>query len=365
MLNLTLLQEVAALSGYTISGGTGQDVINKARAQRRLNMIKADVISRYGGKWDANYKEGWLPLAALNTTGTATFTNGSRTVVGVGTAWDSTFKGYKIRASDTSYYKIVSVASATSLTLSQPYQGITTAGYACNIWKDEYRLYPEVLSVGGFVNYTMPQVMRETWPRDMKASYPNPAFLGNAAIYTVIGKEKLTATYAAGTLSCPINTNVWTGVGTLWLANVEPGMQLTVGGVVYHVLRINSDTELETYQLAASTIAASTTYSIVGKNALLIRFQRPTNQTIVNYWYWAKDYPFVNDNDEDWIAESYPKVLTNGILYYDYLDKNDVPRGSSAAQQYENSIKDMKVAVDNAYTGARTIGYYLPDEARD
>ena len=90
----------------------------------------------------------------------------------------------------------------------------------------------------------------------MKDSFPNPSYSATPDVYTVVGREKLTASYATGTLSCTINTNVWTGSGTSWLDNVEPGMSLTVGGVVYHVLRVNSDTELETYQLATSTISA-------------------------------------------------------------------------------------------------------------
>lgn len=364
MLNLTLLQEIAALAGYTISGGTGQDIINKARAQRRLNMIKNDIISRYGGKWDANYREGWLPLVGLNTTGTASWTNGSRTVTGSGTSWDSTMKGSKITGPDNAYYKIASVVSTTSLVLTQPFQGTSNTAYACNIWKDEYRLYPEALTLGGFINYLLPLSMTETWPRNMKDSFPNPGTLDYTKVYEVMGREKLTTSYSTGTASATINTNVWTGVGTSWLANVEPGMQFTVNSIVYHVLRVNSDTELETYQLAISNISAQT-YAVIGKNALIVRFNAPSSQAVVGYWYWAKDYPFVNDNDEDWVAESYAEVINNGAVVKDYLDKNDVARASMSKMTYEDAIKNMKVAVDGAYTGPRTLGYNIPDAARE
>src|SRR5271166_1055989 len=129
ILNLNLMMEAAALAGYTISGSTGQDPINKIRAQRRVNIIKADIISRYGGKWDSNYREGWLELNPLYTTGTITATPNSRTVTGVSTLWLSSlagnmnYQGAKIMMPDGSYYKIASVTSDTVSILTQPYQG--------------------------------------------------------------------------------------------------------------------------------------------------------------------------------------------------------------------------------------------------
>src|SRR5260221_14134808 len=110
--------EAAALAGYTITGTTGQDPLNKIRAQRRVNMIKADVISRYGGKWDANYSEGWLPLVDLYNTGTVASVNGSNTVTGTLTVWTIAMNNSKILLNDGAYYKIASVLSATSLVLT-------------------------------------------------------------------------------------------------------------------------------------------------------------------------------------------------------------------------------------------------------
>ncbi len=364
MINLSLLTEAGLLGGYTITSGTGQDAINKARAQRRINIVKADVISRYGGKWDANYREGWLPLVPLYNTGTADFTQNSQTITGYSTLFTTTMKGYKVKGPDGSYYKIASVASSTSLVLTQPYQGPTSLASSITIWKDEYKLYPEALTLGGFIDYQLNDTLREAWPRNMNSSYANPSSVVMPDVYTIIGRSHISVNYSTGTVSASINTNVWTGVGTSWLANVEPGMSFTVGAYTYHVRRVNSDTELETYQLSVVAVSGIT-YTITGRNALIVRFTGPTSQRIVHYWYFAKDYPFVNDNDEDWIAEAYPKVLLNGIMYYDYMDKNDPIRVDRSSMAYENSIKDMKVAIDNAFTGPRTIGYYLPDIARE
>lgn len=364
MLNLNLMSEAAALAGYTI-GSTGQDATNKTRAQRRVNLIKADIISRYGGHWPSNYREGWLALVPLYTTGTALFTNASRNVSGSGTTWTQSFKGMKIKGPDGAYYKIASVVDGTNLILTQPFQGTTASGASYQIWQDEYPLFPEALSIGGFLDYELQGIASEAWPRNMKDSFPVPTSSDLPSVFTTIGRKSLSATYSTGTISGTINTNILTGVGTAWLANLQPGYEIIVGTYTYHVRAVNSDTEIEIYQLLVVTVAALTSYVSRGKNALIIRFKGPTTQRIVHYWYWAKDYPFANDSDEDWIAEMFPRVIVDGMTYYDYLDKNDVPRAFNSRQIFENSIKDMKVAVDNAYTGVRTLGYDIPPAARD
>lgn len=360
---LNILNDIAAQAGYTIAAATGTDAANKLRAIRRFNVIKSDIISRYGGKWDANYREGELPLTAVYTTGTVAFTLDSRTVTGTNTAFTSAMKGRQIKGPDGAYYAIASVTNGTTLLLTSAFQGVS-ASTDTFIWQSDYELSPDVLTIGGFIDYEMQGAMRETWPRNMKDSYTNPSYAAIPEVYTVIGRNPIVSTYTTGTITTTANSNTWTGIGTAWLANIKPGASLVVGAYSYTVKRVNSDTELETYQLAVLAVTG-TTYSAACKNVLRIRFQMPTSQRLVSYWYWAKDYPLMNDNDEDWICEMYPKVIIDGVLKYDYADKSDTQRLDRATMAYEDSIKNMKVAIDSAYTGPRTLGYYLPDEARD
>lgn len=360
---LDILSDIAAQAGYSIISGTGQDAINKARAIRRFTVIKSDIISRYGGKWDANYKEAELALSPIEQTGTVAFTQNSRTVTGSGTAFTSAMKGYSIKGADGAFYQISAYVSATSLILKSLYQG-ATGSTGTFIWQSDYELCPEVLTVGGFIDYQLNGVMRETWPRNMQDSFGNLSYPTIPDVYTVVGRNALTVMYSTGTLSVAINTNTWTGVGTAWMSNVKPGMTLIVGSYTYHIKSVNSDTELETYQLAVVVVSALT-YNIYSKNTVKIRFKLPTTQRLVKYWYWAKDYPLINDNDEDWIAEMFPKVIIDGVLKYDYMDKADVIRVDRATMAYEDAIKNMKVAMDSAFTGPRTLGYYIPSQARE
>ncbi len=362
MNSIDIMREIATLAGYTIEGSSGADPANKIRARRRMNSIKTDVISRYGGRWPSNYREGWLPLVPLYNTGTISIVNGSNTVTGTATAWDATMIGSKIMLG-TAYYKIATVVSATSLLLTQPFQGTTNPTATYQIWKDEYIVYPDALSIGGFLDYELGATMSEAWPRNMKESYPYPASSDLPSVYTVIGRKD-DSSYSTGTISGSINSNTVAGTNTLWLANVKPGYSLLIGTTTYHVRSVESDTSLTLYQSLTSTLTGSS-YTAQGKNCLLIRFKGPTPQRIVNYWYWAKDRPFVNDTDEDWIAEIYSEILISGAVNKDYLDKNDVARASLSKQVYEDNIKNMKVSEDGAMTGVRTLGYNIPPEARD
>lgn len=367
MLALDIMKEIAAMAGYTITGSTGDDPANKLRARRRLNIVRTDIISRYGGRWPSQYREGWLPLVALINEGTVTVTKNSRVVTGTSTTWssvDGVASDYKFLAPDGFYYKIASIQSDTSLTLTQPYQSASDSGKTYQIWKDEYRLYPEVFSIGGFLDYQLQTVMSEAWPRNMKDSYPFPVNVELPNVYTVIGRKGSTTPYSTGTVSGSINDNMLVGSGTSWLSNVEPGFELIINSVTYHVKAVYSDTSIELYQYLTGTLSAAS-YTAKGKNALIVRFREPTNQRVVHYWYWAKDYPTVNDNDETWVQEMYPEVVILGAVVKDYLDKNDVARANMSKITYENAIKDMKVAEDGAMTGVRTLGFDLPPESRD
>lgn len=101
---------------YTISNGTLLLVDNASR------------IQKYRGSTNSNY-----------TTGTITATNGSATVTGSGTSWNTTTNaevGEYIKLPDGKWYKITAIGSDTSLTIEVEYQGSTLAGqtYTISPW---------------------------------------------------------------------------------------------------------------------------------------------------------------------------------------------------------------------------------------
>lgn len=369
------MNEIAALGGYAISGTDTQSVSNKSRALRRLNTIKAHIIGRFGGHWDRNWREGYLGITALYSTGTAVFTNGSQTVTGVGTAWTSAMVGSTILAGS-ELYRIASVASGTTLYISTPFNGTTSAsaGISYQIWQDRYRLYPDVLGVDDFINFIDPAQMSETWKAALRNSFPASTQSGtnNAQIprlWSNVGMVGLTSSYSAGTVTGSANSNVLTGSGTSWLANLEPGwdITLTIAGKTYNNFRVksvDSDSQITLYQMLPSAISGIT-YTAIGKNCPRVQFPMPASQQLLSYGYYSKDWPFINDNDSDWVAELYPQVMEMGATYMDFLDKSDTVRSREARTIFENAISDIHVAEHMNYTGVRTIGYNIPGEARD
>jgi hypothetical protein len=82
-------------------------------------------IQKYRGSTNANY-----------TTGTLSVTNGSATVTGSGTSWNTSTNaevGEYIKLPDAKWYKITSISSNTSLTIELNYPGSTVSGQAYTI----------------------------------------------------------------------------------------------------------------------------------------------------------------------------------------------------------------------------------------
>jgi hypothetical protein len=93
-----------------------------------LVIDRNNYIKKYRGSTNSNY-----------TTGTLTTTNGSSTITGSGTTWGTSTNaetGEYIKLPDGKWYKIVSIASDTSLTIETTYQGGTLAGqtYVISPW---------------------------------------------------------------------------------------------------------------------------------------------------------------------------------------------------------------------------------------
>jgi hypothetical protein len=362
---IDLLKEVGTLAGYNVTGTDAQAVANKARATRRVNQIRADIASRYAGRWQNNYREGWLPLSVPYSTGTVAVTQDSRTVTGTNTVWTSDMQGRLFLGPNNEYYRIASVTNGTTLLLTEPYQSVSVAsGGLYQIWQDTYDLYPEVFSVIDFVNYSDPQQMTEDFTKHGRGLFPRPTSTAVPRDYSVVGKTALSSVYSTGTVSVTINTTTVTGVGTTWLGNIKPGYEITIGVYTYTVREVNTNTSLELYQLAVAT-ASSVTYTSRGRNMLRVKFLRPTVQQIVQYSYYAKSYSLMNDSDEDCFAESYPHVILDGVMKYDFLDKNDPVRAGQAAQLYENSIKNAHMSDASQYGGTAIIGLDIPDVARE
>ena len=135
---------------------TSDDIVYAVRVRAKvasddtnnIDAIKTFIQQRYLNictetrwRWLRNDRD--LKIEAPYTTGTVSVTNDSRTITGSGTSWTEAMVGAKIVINDGEIFEILSVSSATSLSISERYQGTTASSLAYSIYRDEYPLWPD------------------------------------------------------------------------------------------------------------------------------------------------------------------------------------------------------------------------------
>jgi hypothetical protein len=120
----------------------------------------ADMRSWYGLKL-----RGQIVVPNTVNQGIATFTNGSQVVTGVGTNWTSALVGQQIRSGFTyPLQTIISVQSATQLTMDMPFGGLT-------IIEGGYNIFSAYITMGGNIKRMLWAVnQQQGWP--MKVNVP-------------------------------------------------------------------------------------------------------------------------------------------------------------------------------------------------
>ena len=132
--------------------------------------------------------------------GTVSTTNGSDTITGSGTSWDASLNGKRIRiGNDNVGYTVLSVGSATSITLTTNYSGTTGSGKSYNIFKswdlswkvfgssiNSYQMqvetYESTVLFGRLNNIITLDVNTDTMTSDSSPSFSMPSGYINKAI---------------------------------------------------------------------------------------------------------------------------------------------------------------------------------------
>ena len=369
MRGLDILYLVADVVGLTIDQTDSQSTLKKKQLWRRINACGTKILAEFGGKWPGQRRDGWLNLDALYTTGTVTATQNSRVVTGSGTTWQTgqpNFKNWKIQIG-AEWFRIKSVQSDTSLTIEQQYTHTTQSGIAYQIWHDEYELPPDVFCIDYLINYIYPQQMGQDNMNRMRGNDPSPQSGIIPAVFADAGRRSIGDSYSAGTISGTAGSVTITGSGTSWLANVQPGYRLSVGGEYYTVRNIDSDTSIELYQEIRTTIPAATTYTLQGFDILIIRFKDPPDQAqTINYSYYAKWAQLGADDDCHWLFEKYPHLIASRVRRDTFVDKNDPQRAMLEDQEFVRALNAAEVAErGNAVAGSTAVGMTVPKDVRD
>ena len=147
-----LQDEVATVIG---TGARSGDVM-RTSIKRWINQACRRIA--FAHEWNERRAEQRVATVAPYTTGTLTFTQGSASVVGVGTTWTAAMIGRKIALGIGSpYYRITAVGSTTTLTIADVYAEATAATSTYTIFQDEYDLATDTHSIEDS------EIFRSTW----------------------------------------------------------------------------------------------------------------------------------------------------------------------------------------------------------
>lgn len=201
----------------------------RADIKEKINTSYQDILFKKSYKWSgANVP---FVLKGKYATGTVSVTQGSDTITGSGTAWDETahlFSKIKV-GSVNNPYKIIRVASATSIVMDAPYTDTSTSGLAYTIFKDEYGLPPDLMNIRKLLppNFAGKRASLPCSPEDMDNKRRQfPFRVGIPEFYTINGQNyynsKTWGTFNIGTdfwedpffTNPPRNDNliVWPGI---------------------------------------------------------------------------------------------------------------------------------------------------------
>lgn len=196
--------------------------------KEKINTLYQHLGFKKSYRWSGESRP--LKLRAKYATGTISVTNGSDIVTGSGSSWTESahlFSKMKINNISTPF-KIIRVASTTSVTLDSPYLGTSASGLGYTIYKDEYGMYPDLheirkLYIPGLNFYVDPVSPEEMdsfrYRSPFREAKPTKYTLHGLGVYT----EKTWATFNIGTdfweddfFAIPRNQRliVWPGIQT-------------------------------------------------------------------------------------------------------------------------------------------------------
>lgn len=286
---------------------------------------------------------GQICTVAPYQTGTCSVINGSPSVVGVATAWTASMTGRKFRfGGDQAYYRIKSVDSATAITLTAPYQNSTTSAGNYIIYKDEYRLAPDVDTYKTIVQIQNAIAMFSTPPAKFDKFFPSPYSYSHPTLEIMEGTTL--DTYSTGTVTVTVNSPIIVGVATAWSSVEGLGRMsmITVGNNVYTVKSVTDDTHIVIFE-TPSVAAVASVYSISLNNLMVQVFPIPSMQENLYYRYFRIPSPLINSYDVPDLPIQWQYLLVYGSLSFVFLSKGDISKSQIESEnRFLEGLQNMK-----------------------
>lgn len=266
--------------------------------------------------------ESFFTTVAPVSAGTVDATNGSKNISGTGTTFTAEMVGRKIRINDQeAYYRIETFTNTTAIVLEAPYQGDTVTLKTFSIYKDEYKLAPDVdiYRVLRNIEENISLVSGEISGFDL--FHPSPKSEGTPRFELSIGTKLDENT--TGTLAGTVGLSVLDGTNTTWLSveGLENGSRITIGANTYTAKNIDSDIKITIYESLAVTIS-SQAFTIHLDNSLIQLSDIPDTALNIYYRYQRVPFPLIGDQDIPDLPEKYHKLLITYGCAWAWLTKD-------------------------------------------
>lgn len=224
----------------------------------------------------------YIPIGVPYETGTVTVTIDSKAVTGSGTTFTKDMEGSFLLIGDTESYEIQSYVSATSITLSIPYQSATASAQTYSIYK---RFYPLPLNL---VRPLATQCKLQTPGSNTEiplayladASFADRLQTGSPQWFGIQGNSRRGDYYNTGTVTIATSgtTSTWTvSSGTLPTDIVDREVRIVGESNAYRIATRGGATTFTTYQTYfnpadATSVISTASYAITPKDTKLIGF---------------------------------------------------------------------------------------------
>lgn len=322
----------------------------KSRIIREINRVSSEIWD--GFRWTFRWRNYRIVTDVDVTAGTITATNGSRTIVGAGTSflstnatWHITFPQDPIQ----NWYKVRAFTSSTQLELDVPYTGVTGSGKTYILRHFDYVLPTEPWDMAAVTVTNDNRTIPIFEPTSIDILSPIPFYKGFPQAVAIFSSDIKPTVYSTGTVTGSQNSQILTGSGTSWLANIYPGDLVAIGANSYNVLSVDSDTQITLYnnQIIAS---AGATYTITRQFGRIIRIMWPsTDQYTIDIRALRKYAPLVNDNDTNELLYRFPNTVAMKVSALELTSQGD-KRATLVNQMADASVLRCRAEDDSITT---------------
>ena len=271
-----------------------------------------DILPSYD--WSFRKKDGQITLTPTYSTGLISISTGSTTVTGSGTTFTSAMVGRKLFiGSEGRGYTIASYSSATSISITEPYEGQTSqtlvsfliakTEYNLPRWVDHNLIY-EV--VAGDTSRKLERISK----RQFNWLHPGGNSTGNPSSYSLSNFSR--TSYSTGTVTGTTGAKVLTGSSTNWATSgLEQYDLIRIGDYVYTVDSVDSNTQITLFEdLLASPSASS--YSAIVDRGTISFYPFPEVTMTVDFVGGQITPPLEDDYDVPILPDSWHWLLVKG-----------------------------------------------------